>query len=85
MFHMTTRKFYKTVITIEVLSEDVYAFDSLEQTAYDIQDGGCSGKIEVVKSEELNGENVVKALNNQGSDSEFFMLDEDGNDLVWHL
>ncbi len=85
VFHMTTRKFYKTVITIEVLSEDVYAFDSLEQTAYDIQDGGCSGKIEVVKSEELNGENVVKALNNQGSASEFFMLDEDGNDLVWHL
>jgi archaellum component FlaG (FlaF/FlaG flagellin family) len=79
---MTTRKFYKTVITIEVLSEEVYAFDSLEQTAYDIQDGGCSGKIEVVKSEELNGENVVKALNNQGSASEFFMLDEDGNDLV---
>jgi hypothetical protein len=30
----------------------------------------------------LNGENVVKALNNQGSASEFFMLDEDGNDLV---
>jgi hypothetical protein len=24
-------------------------------------------------------------LNNQGSASEFFMLDEDGNDLVWHL
>jgi hypothetical protein len=78
---MTTRKFYKTVITIEVLSEEVYAFDSLEQTAYDIQDGDFSGKIEVVKSEELNGEQVVKALDNQGSASEFFMLDEDGNDL----
>ena len=78
---MTTRKFYKTVITIEVLSEEVYAFDSLEQTAYDIQDGGCSGKIEVVKSEELNGEQVVKALDNQGSASEFFMLDADGNDF----
>lgn len=78
---MTTRKFYKTKIVVEVLSEAPVNFDSLEEVAYSITDGGCSGQWNVVKTTELNGKQIVKALDAQGSASEFFMLDDKGNDL----
>lgn len=75
------RKFYRTVLQVEVLSEEPYNFDSLQATAYDIDEGGCSGKVEVVKSEVLNARQAAKALDNQGSAPEFFRIDEKGNDL----
>jgi hypothetical protein len=78
---MTTRKFYRTVVQVEVLSEEPYNFESLQQTAYDIEEGDCSGTCDVIKTQVLNGKQVVAALDKQGSDSEFFRLNEDGNDV----
>lgn len=79
---MSTRKFYKTVFQIEVLSEEpINDCVSLEQLSREIECGDFSGQIERINSEELSGEGMANLLLKQGSDTEFFMLDENGNDI----
>ena len=78
---MTGRTFYKTVIQVEVLSEDPGVENlELEEVAHQIVHGDCSGSIKVVSSDEIDGAAAAKALSAQGSDPEFFSLDEDGHD-----
>lgn len=79
---MTKRTFYKTTITVEVLSEEpIPAGVSLEQIAYEAVNGDYSmntiGTDEVV----LNGKQAADALLEQGSDPMFFGIDDDGNDV----
>lgn len=78
---MTTRKFYKTIITIEVLSEKPYDQTNLSEISYDVAEGACSGMVRVTSKEELTGKQVAEALKEQGSDTEFFLLDENGDDV----
>lgn len=80
---MAKRKFYKTIFRVEVLSEDfpVEDVDSLHDIAYQIDEGDCSGKVEHVRSVRLTGKRAAEALREQGSDPEFFQLDDNGNDL----
>lgn len=78
---MTNRKFYKTVITVEVLSEDPYQFENLSELAYDVDEGDCSGKTTIEKTEEVDGATMALLLAAQGSDSEFFRIDDEGNDI----
>jgi hypothetical protein len=73
------RKFYKTTLVVEILSEEPeYEFDPYRAV-------GDSARVSCdVKSEatvELDGPAAAKALIDQRSDSEFFELDEEGNDL----
>jgi hypothetical protein len=77
---MTNRKFYRTLITVEVLSEDPYQFESLSELAYDVDEGECSGKTTIEKTEEIDGETMALLLMAQGSDPEFFRIDDEGND-----
>ena len=77
---MTERKFYRTVVEIEILSEEPYSNENLSQIAYDITEGDCSGAYGVVNSETVDGKTMAEMLLNQGSDPGFFMLDEEGND-----
>ncbi len=78
----STRKFFKTVLTVEVLSdESPLEWDSLADVSYAITDGDCSGKITNEAVTKLSGPEAAKALQDQGSEPEFFRLDEDGNDL----
>lgn len=77
---MTKRKFYKTIIEVEVLSEDPFRCSDLEAVQYEITEGHCSGVVKNKGSKALNGEQAAKALLKQGSDPEFFCLDKDGND-----
>jgi hypothetical protein len=76
------RTFYKTIIQVEVLSEEPIP-DPLDlgQLYDETYDGEWSGRIVNMVSEELDGLQAAKALWNQGSDSEFFRLSEDGEDL----
>jgi hypothetical protein len=67
-------KYYKTIIQVEVLSEDPYEYLGLKELQYDITDGGCSGKTTVISSETLTGKQMARALKEQGSDPEFFNL-----------
>jgi hypothetical protein len=77
---VTKRKFYRTVFTVEVLSEEEPEAVSLEALAYQISDGEWSGVVEKGNSKKVNGKTMARLLEHQGSDPGFFRLDEDGND-----
>lgn len=70
------RKFYRTIIKIEVLSEDPYDPETLQQVHYDIKDGDCSGQWSVVSSQQLNRHQVEQLLIEQGSDPSFLLSEE---------
>ena len=73
---MTERKFYKTTVTIEILSEDEPWDGTLEWLSYDISEGEYVGAGEWRKSEEVTAERMVTLLEEAGSDAGFFGLDE---------
>jgi len=72
------KKFFKTTIQIEILSEVKYNSTDLEQIKYDITEGHCSGVVDVKGYEELTPAQAAKALRAQGSDPEFFNLNDEG-------
>jgi hypothetical protein len=73
-----SKKFYKSTITVTVLSEEPIPPDaSLADIAYNFTEGGDSGDWELTKVEELDGKQAAAALIAQGSDPEFFGLTED--------
>jgi hypothetical protein len=75
------RKFYRTVIQYEILSEEPIDDPiSLEAIANECDEGGWSGQFLDTKHETLNATQTVKALIKQGSDPEFFNLNMDGED-----
>lgn len=77
-----TRKYYKTLITIEVLSEEPLEDGvSAEDVLAEIDEGGWSGVVQFGDSMPMNGLEAATALLAQGSDPGFFMLDEDGNEV----
>lgn len=79
---MTTRKFYKTKITFEVLSEDPIDDKwEMQDIVAECIDGGFSGATVGNKQTILNGKQMAKALEKQGSSPEFFQIDEKGNDI----
>ena len=77
------RKFYRTVIHAELLSEEPILPMSLRDVDYQITEGYLSGELleSNPDNEILDGPTAAKALIAQGSDPEFFELDEDGNDI----
>lgn len=79
---MAERKFFKTLITVEVLSEDAPVGDdiSLDDLHNMITDGDWSGRMEIAKVEELTPQQAATALTEQGSDPEFFGLNADGSE-----
>jgi len=79
---MTKRIFYKTKIVIEILSEEPQSVNSLADIEYDITEGNNSGSWNVVETMELNGLACANELKSQGTDPEFFQIDDDGNDLL---
>jgi hypothetical protein len=78
---MTNRKFYRVVYQVEVLSETPYDTVNLNDIACDIYDGPCGGNVKIVESQEVGGAVMAKLLQGQGSDPEFFGIDNDGNDV----
>lgn len=80
---MSDRIFFKTVIQIEVLSEDPFEWDSLNDIKYAITHGPCSGEVIEKARYKLTGKQVAKALRKQGSDPSFFNLDDHGNQTEW--
>jgi hypothetical protein len=74
------RKFWRTVIQIEVLSEEPYDKEDLIDISHDCTDGDCSGQVSIIESQTLTGAQAAKALMKQGSSPSFFCLTEDGKD-----
>lgn len=79
---VSQRKFYRTVIQVEILSEEPYDNDNLSEIADDVTVGNCSGKTEIIEfGTEIGAKRAVKLLKAQGSDPEFFQLDNEGRDI----
>ncbi|MDE1821056.1 MAG: hypothetical protein KGJ23_08065 [Euryarchaeota archaeon] len=68
------KKFYRTIIKVEVLSPGPYNVPDLDQVFRDITDGDCSGSVSVAKSEEVSAARMKKLLEKQDSDPAFFGL-----------
>jgi hypothetical protein len=66
------KNLFKTVITIEVLSEGRYVAGSLYDIYQDTMEGSCSGIHEQVSSELLTEEEAQKECDKHGTDIEFF-------------
>ena len=86
MEKQTDRKFYRVVFKTEVLIDEESLFNDtpnwdLESIHYEITQGGCSGDTQIVESQEVSGPDMAKMLVKQGSDPEFFLLDEEGNEI----
>jgi len=80
---ISTRKFYKSVVHFEVLSEEPLDRVSLSDLAYETSEGHMSGRFLKTSpdNEELDGAAAARALISQGSDPEFFELANDGSNL----
>ena len=77
-----SKVFYKTTITVTVLSEEPIPPDaSLRDIAYNFTEGDDSGDWEITNTEFLNGKEAAAALIAQGSDPGFFGLTEDGEEI----
>ena len=69
------RKFFKTIIKVEVLTEDCPPeFDTLAELSHMISDGDASGEYTVTSSKKISERTCAKALKDQGSDPSFFNL-----------
>ena len=72
--------FYRTVIQVEVLSRDPLPRCGLEHIAYLIDEGDCSGTVQTISEDEVDGLTMARLLHEQGSDPEFLGLTEDGRE-----
>lgn len=78
------KKIYRTVFRFEVLSEEpIEESMSLEDIAQETTEGHMSGQFleNQVTNEVLVGGAAVRAVKAQGSDPEFFMMDEKGFEI----
>jgi hypothetical protein len=81
---MAKKPIYKHVITVEVLTDEPTDLSAmtLSGIAEEITDGGWSGIMTVDQGNiKLVGKKAVEAVKAQGSDPEFFRLDNKGNEL----
>lgn len=78
---MSNRKFYRTVYTVEVLSEEPVGEMSLADLDYEITEGHSSGRFLSTENEEVDGKKMAELLKAQGTDPEFFQLNDEGEDI----
>ncbi len=84
MAKKSKRKFYKTIFTFVVLSEDeINPNTPFDDTVRETQVGDVVGYVAKCKTEVLNSEQIIEELNEAGSDSSFFQLNKDDSDDEW--
>jgi len=76
----STRKFYRQVFTFEILSEEPIGDISLEDANYETMEGNMSGHFLSRIETEHTAKEMADMLCSQGSDPEFFQLNEQGED-----
>ena len=76
----STRKFYRTVVKVVVLSESPLEEMDLDGLHFAITDGDCSGQVNYASPKVLTGPQAARALRAQGSDAGFFQLTDRGED-----
>jgi hypothetical protein len=70
--------FRRTIVEVEVLSEEEWVETDLLALHEAITTGACSGVVRVTHVEEVDGPTMARLLIAQGSDPGFFMLTETG-------
>lgn len=77
------RKFFRTTITVEVISEECPVSElGLADIAREIAEGGCSGEIKNTRVEQLTPGQAAQALIEQGSDPDFLGLSDATTEAV---
>ena len=74
------RKFYRTVVQIEVLSDEPFASLLLKDIAQVVDEDPCPSRTKVRHREVVDGPTMAKLLEAQESDPGLFNLTEDGED-----
>jgi hypothetical protein len=75
---MSDSKFYKTVMTVTIISDTpVHPDATLSDVEGMITSGDWSGMVEISSTEELSPKETSEALIEQGTDPAFFGLDEE--------
>jgi hypothetical protein len=72
---------YRTIVTIEVLSPEPDIHTSLTDIADEMDNGEYSGAVSFGKPKPIKGKVAARTILAQGSDPEFFGMDERGNEL----
>ena len=72
---MQKTKYFKTRVVVDVLSEDTPWDGSLAELHYDITTGPCSGVVSK-DFEELDSSRMVEECLHQGTDPEFFGIED---------
>jgi len=78
---MSNRKFYKTTLILEVLSDEPLGAMPLTDIVYHITEGDMSGDIVETSESAVDGAAMAKLLTAQRSTPEFFGLTEEGEDI----
>ena len=79
---MSTRKFYRRVFQVEVLSETPIPEEmDLDELHYQITSGAWSGMVSALAEEEVDGARMAELLMHQRSTPDFFSLTDDGKDV----
>jgi hypothetical protein len=73
--------YFRTIVEIEILSEDDPWDGELSDLLNDITDGDCSGTMKIKSNEEVTPRRMARLLQAQDSDPGFFGLDANGNEL----
>jgi hypothetical protein len=74
------KKFFKTIVTFEVLSDEPIPYDvSLDDIVEEAREGRYVGRMGARKEVPLTGFGMARALEDFGSDPSFFELDDEGN------
>lgn len=80
---MKRKKFYRSIIQVEVLSDrplpkTIY----LKDLEYEISEGDMVGKVTTSElNKQVSGKVMVKLLEDAGSSNDFFGLDEEGTQI----
>lgn len=73
----TTTKYYRTVLTVEILSTESVSDMELSEIADAIMEGDCSGAFTETVMEEVSEEKMAELLIAQGSDPSFLIYDSE--------
>jgi len=71
------RKFYQTIVTYEILSDEPLGSMSLKDIDYECTEGHCSGRFIDTKEVRVSRDVMAKLLVTQGSDPGFLLEEED--------
>ena len=81
------KKIYRTIIQYEILSDEPYHDENLDEIVFECYEGSWSGNLGKTKvlNQELRGKKAIKFIKEQGSDPAFFGMDDQGNEIEIQL